>query len=224
MKKLVLIVGVAFFGMSANAQMAEGSHTLEVQLGTSFGGGNSLLSAPGIKYRYFLNENMAIRFGLGYDASTSEDVSAENGDGTGALGTLTMSNSGYYVAPGFEYHFGATERLSPYAGLDLIIGGGSYTEDGANHDGSGYMLDYTSENENKYSSFGVNLLAGFDFYIAKNLFIGAEFGFGWTSMTDKEGTWSVSSGGTTTSGTSPEEKSSSMGIGTNGAVRLGWRF
>ncbi len=212
---------------SSNSPMpgdGESPFSLEVSLGQSFGGGSSLITAPGIKFRYFLNQNMAIRVGLNYASASYEENFAENGDGSGALGTVTMKMSSFDFKAGIEYHFASTKRLSPYVALDIALGSGSMKDDGDNSDGSGYFLNYTYSEEYKTSSFGTSLNAGMDFYIVKNLFVGAEFGFGMVWNTEKEGTYSWSIDGSSGSGTTPEHKNSAMGIGSFGGIRLGWRF
>ena len=211
---------------SASPMPGDGSnpYSFEVSLGQSFGGGQSLITAPGIKFRYFLNQNMAIRVGLGYSSGKSEENFAENGDGTGALGTLTMKMSNFDFKAGFEYHFGSTKRLSPYVALDLGFGSGSMSNEGSNSDGYNYIANYNFSEEYKTSSFGTSLNAGMDFYFAENLFLGAEFGFGMVWNTEKEGTYSWSDGTASGSGTTPEHKNSATGIGSFAGIRLGWRF
>ena len=81
MKKLVLLVGVVSLGFNpANAQMpasGESNFSLEGQIGAAFGGGNGLFTAPEIRVRYFLNDNMAIRLGLGVKSAQRTENYAE---------------------------------------------------------------------------------------------------------------------------------------------------
>jgi hypothetical protein len=72
--------------------------------------------------------------------------------------------------------------------------------------------------------FGFALLAGMDFYVAENLFLGGEFGWASTTTTQKEGDVSVTIDGDTSTSTTPEQKSSSSGFGAVAGLRLGWRF
>lgn len=223
-KKVLMTVVMAGATTLAMAQKpTEGApHSVEVQMNLT--GDVNTIVAPSLKYRYFLSENMAIRFGLGFDGSKAELNFSENADGTGALGTQEVKSSGWEVAPGFEYHFAGTDRLSPYLGVAIAIGGGKDTETWTNFDGEGYAEGVSAEVENPFSTFGVGLLAGADFYFAENFFVGAEFGYLISSVTEKEGSISVSAGGTTTTATTPENKFSSNGFGETAAIRLGWRF
>jgi hypothetical protein len=89
----------------------------------------------------------------------------------------------------------------------------------------------TRKNDGANTTFGINLVAGFDYYIAKNLSLGAELGFGFstTSMPDIEdqlnrqnqttGAWEVVD-------KLKEKQGSSMQVGPNviGQMKLGWLF
>ena len=224
MKKHLLTACTVLLSVAAMAQKpTEGnSSSLEVQLNLT--GNASTITAPGLKYRYFLSPKMAIRFGLDLGSSNDENNFTENPDGTGATGTQTLKSSGWMVSPGFEYHCPGTEKLSPYVGLVIGIGGGKETEEWSNYNGTGYEAGTSATIEAPYSQFGVSLVAGADFYFAQDFFVGAEFGFTTQSTTFKEGEtrYSDSNGSSVTK--TPESKSSEMGIGETAALRLGWRF
>ena len=224
MKKHLLTACTVLLSVAAMAQKpTEGSaSSLEVQLNLT--GNASTITAPGLKYRYFLSPKMAIRFGLQLGSTNDEENYTENPDGTGAKGTETTKTSGWMVSPGFEYHCPGTEKLSPYLGLVIGIGGGKETVEESNANSGAYAQGYSSNSESPYSSFGVGLVAGADFYFAQNFFVGAEFGFNTTSTTNKEGTYTYSNPGGSGSSKTPESKSSEMGIGETAALRLGWRF
>lgn len=224
MKKAILSLTAVVAGTALMAQKpTEGNaSSLEVQMNLT-GNANTIV-APMLKYRYFLNSNMAIRFGLGLNTSKAENKFAENADGTGGTGTQLIKSSDWSIMPGFEYHFEGTERLSPYLGLSIALGGGKSTEEWTNYDGTGYNNGVSAKVEAPYSIFGVGILAGTDYYFAQNFFVGAEFGFLIQNQTMKESTTTVSSGGTTNTIKTPESKSSSMGFGETAAIRLGWRF
>lgn len=223
-KKVLMTVVLAGATSLVMAQKpTEGNpSSLEVQL--NLAGENNTVIAPSLKYRYFLSSNLAIRFGLGYNSDKTEENFTENPDGTGATGSVEMKSSSFEVSPGVEYHFAGTDRLSPYLGVALTIGSGKYTETGSATDGVEYVEGLTYDYEAPVSMFGFSILAGMDYYVAENLFVGAELGWGSTSTTFKEAEGSASFGGTTNSYTEPESKSSSAGFGSVGGVRIGWRF
>ncbi|MBK5285402.1 MAG: hypothetical protein JJE25_08350, partial [Bacteroidia bacterium] len=95
----------------------------------------------------------------------------------------------------------------------------------------------TRKNDGASTTFGLNLIAGCDYYIAKNLSLGAELGFGFsmTSHPDVEDQWlkqTVTTSGTNTSvsysveNKSKEIQGTSMQVGPNvvGQFKLGWLF
>lgn len=223
-KKVLMTVVLAGATSLAMAQKpTEGNpSSLEVQL--NLAGESNTVASPTLKYRYFLSSNLAVRFGLGYNGDKTEENFTENADGTGASGTLEIKSSSFEVSPGVEYHFAGTDRLSPYLGVAITIGSGKYSEDGSATDGVEYVEGLNFEYEAPMSMFGFSILAGMDYYVAENLFVGAELGWGSTSTTFKEAEGSASFDGTTNSFTEPEFKSSTSGFGSVGGVRLGWRF
>lgn len=225
MKKLSLLVGGLALSTAVFAQKPDASvpSTLEGQLG--WNASTLSFNAPSIRYRYFLQDNIAVRVTLGMANTTTTDNYYENADGTGATGTFETKTSGLNAAIGAEYHFAGTDRLSPYAGIDIMFGSGKYAETATNaEDGVGYFADYSRELEAKTSMFGVNLVAGTDYYFAENFYLGLELGLGWQSMTMKESTETTTAGGTTLTDVTGESKMSFMGNNVISTFRLGWRF
>ncbi|MDH4471881.1 MAG: outer membrane beta-barrel protein [Fluviicola sp.] len=224
MKKLSLLVGGLILSTAVMAQKPDASvhNTLEglINWNTS----SLSFTAPSLRYRYFVQDNIAVRVTLGLDNNSTTDNFFENGDGTGATGSYESKSNFLNFGIGAEYHFGGTDRLSPYAGLEIMLGSGKNTDDGANSDGTSYVADYTETSEAKASMFGVNVVAGADYYFAENFYMGLELGLAWSSFTDKEGETSVTTGGTTFKTVTAEQKSSFLSTGAVGTFRLGWRF
>lgn len=225
MKKLSLLVGGMLLAGVTLAQKPDASvpSTLEGQLGWN----TSTLSfnAPSLRYRYFLQDNIAVRVTLGMSNTHTTDNYFENeSTNDGNTGTYETKNNGINAAIGAEYHFGGTDRLSPYAGVDIKFGSGKVTTDGQNSDGNTYVASYSETSEAKTGTFGVNLVAGADYYFAENFYLGLELGLGWNSMTQKEGESSVTSGNVTVTNKTNEAKSSYFGNNAIGTFRLGWRF
>lgn len=225
MKKLSLLVGGLILSGAVLAQKPDAGtpSTLEGQLGWN----SSTLSfnAPSIRYRYFLQDNIAVRVTLGMsNNSTTDNFFQNESDNSGTAGTYDTKNNRFNAAIGAEYHFAGTDRLSPYAGIDIMFGSGKITTDGSNSDGTTFVNNYSEKTEAKTGMFGVNLVAGTDYYFAENFYMGLELGLGWQSITQKEGTSEVTSGGVTTKNTTNEAKSSFFGNNVIGTFRLGWRF
>lgn len=238
MKKTVLLLVGILIGLGSYAQGGEGSEgstdlmpkdgknafSLEVLLGQNFGGGNSLVTAPGVKLRYFLRDHMALRFGLTYTSYLSQDVATENPDGTGEQGTQDYISATFRTKIGFEYHFGKTKRMSPYVGIDGLIGTGLDKTEATNYNSGFYQAGYNSSTTYKTLNYGTVIFAGLDFYVAKNLYLGIEFGYGFEWMVNQEGEMIINDNGNETKMTTPRSVSRQFGFGALGGLRLGWRF
>lgn len=224
MKKLSLLVGGLVLSTAVMAQKPDASVPSTLEGLISWNASTLSFDAPALRYRYFLQDNIALRVTVGLDNMSTTDNYYEFGDGTGATGTWETTDNMFMFGIGGEYHFGGTDRLSPYGGLQINIGMGKYTEAGANGDNAGYVADYTEDFEAKTSMFGVDLVAGTDYYFAENFYMGLELGLGWASYTDKEAERTISSGGVTVNAIDAEAKSSFLSTGAVGTFRLGWRF
>jgi opacity protein-like surface antigen len=227
-KNILLVAAVAVLGLSASAQKPTEGNNSSLEVGLNIGeNGGETFTAPSLRYRYFIAPNMAVRFGLSLDGTKSTETFYENADYTGATGTQEIKGGSWSVSPGFEYHFAGTDKLSPYAGVSLMFGGGSSEETWTNFDGTGYSSVVTAGSiTSKESMMGWGIVFGCDFYFAENIFVGAEFGYmGW-GYTDKGGETSITAGGTTVTSTVPADtwKSGGRGFGANAGIRLGWRF
>lgn len=239
MKKILLslvVITMVVFSASAhehdkNYAPSEGDISLEVNFTPL---GPSPIQVDFIQARYFLNSNMAVRLGLLFNYASFEDQVQTAGAGTGgSLLTENFSSTGseFGLFAGFEYHFGGTGRLSPYAGLELGIVSESYEHDYSNSDGdrasvSGSDAPPPTLGNIAQSMFGFSLFAGFDYYIYDGLFLGAEMGLGLSSISFDDVVFSETpAGGSTTTITTENDQSiTNFGVVFNPAIRLGWRF
>jgi hypothetical protein len=235
-------------------------------------------SMEGLRFRYFFNEKVALRATLGFNIDNDKIVKdldetvneyyykyEMTGEYTAKSRATTFS-----IAPGLEYHFGNWERMSLYAGGELLFGmttfkstidenregmmyeriyyGDDYIYVGmiqressietknCRRDYSGYYGDTYVQNAPMF--FGLNALLGMDFYVYKGLYMGAEFGLGYTYQTylkgyHKENTRTIITpqyGGTDIEEVSIETKledkisSGNFSVRYNPMIRLGWRF
>lgn len=225
MKKLVVLAGALALTGASFAQKAttDAPFSLEGQFG--FNASSLSFDAPAIRFRYFVTDNIAARVTLGMNNSSSTfnyfEVDSNN---TGNSGTEVNKSKGWNLAIGGEYHFEGTEKLSPYAGLDIIIGGGGTNSEWTNYNGLGFQNNFTRTSDAKTSGFGVNLVAGADYYFADNFYFGLELGLGFSSTKVKEGEVTVNNNGAISTTISEEEKHTSLGNNAVGQFRLGWRF
>jgi outer membrane protein W len=226
MKKLAILVGALVLTGSTFAQKATTDNPFSLEGQLSFNSSTLSFQAPSLRFRYFVADNIAARLTLGMNNMTSVDNYFENEDtNTGGTGTWTEKSSMMNIGIGGEYHFSGTDKLSPYAGLDILIGSGSYTESGeAATDGAWIANDYKYSYEGKMSGFGVNLVAGADYYFAENFYFGMELGLGFMSTTVRGYEESETLGNVTVSDKGNDMKMSGFGNNFVGNFRLGWRF
>lgn len=231
MKKALLFFAMALAsatGLFAQKQ-AGGEKNLEVQFAPL--GGNPV-SISGLRFRMFNADGTgAIRVGLHIGGSKEETVTAQPDEDNDIPELIdTEKNFSFSIRPGYEKHFAGTERLSPYVGGEILFGMSSTTleeqswddakpgEDGGEDVGTLTTKDGTT-------TFGVNALAGFDFYFTNNLYLGAEIGFGFAASSDKD-TEVTYDGPLDVDSIDPTLNGSSNGWGPNyqGTLRLGWLF
>lgn len=238
MKKLSLFVGAIVLSTAAMAQRPTDSNPFSLEGTLSLSALDQTFTAPAVRFRYFATENISVRVGLGFDNSSSTrnayGLGADFNPSADSIGTGTFKTSSTQISIGGAYHFSQLDKLSPYAYLDLNIGMGgtsSETENFIAGDPNGfpptpdaYSKGMSSTSESKFSTMGVNIGAGFDYYFAENVFFGAEMGFMFGSWKDKGGDSSSTTGGVTTNSTLHESgNNSSFATGSFG-LRLGWRF
>jgi hypothetical protein len=238
MKKLILSLAMLAAGAAAFAQKpAAGGITLETQINLQVGTSPISLFTPNVRARYFLNEGLAARVQFLFANTSETDNFAENPDGTGASGERVIKTSNFNIGLGAEKHFAGTEKLSPYVGALLTIGLDGAKEEWTNYDGNGYAANTTATveggsgldpvagtvNNGAGTTIGFQLLAGADYYIVPNVYIGGEFGWGFATTSTKDVDITVKANGA-------EAKTKLLGGSENGfaigtaAIRLGILF
>ena len=237
MKKVLLTVAaVMTFGlMSAQEENTsaykpvKGTIATEVSLTGGLNNADFNLNEGAVKFRYFFKDDMALRLGLGLNSTKFEDI--DDSDPTNVV-TETYKASNTTLKVGVEKHFAGAERLSTYAGADLLIG-----FRGANYEGSDNTttieIDGTTtfpvnapgsvagNTYNAGTSFGVGLFTGADYYITKKVFLGVEAGLNFMSGKDKDIT--ISSTGNPNV-TAQGNKSGGFTTDVVGGVRIGFQF
>ncbi|HMN05856.1 MAG TPA: hypothetical protein PKD45_09025 [Flavobacteriales bacterium] len=238
MKKVLmagsLILAAAAMTTDAQAQYRPegGEKNLELMVAPL---GGSPVTMAGIKYRSFSSANSAMRLGvfLGFDNKTT--VTQDEDSKTKMLELKKKESSfTFAVQPGIEKHMAGTERLSPYFGgyVDLSFTSKSKKDETQlNLSGDKQELGYTKTSSGSLG-IGLNAVAGFDYYIAKSLYLGTELGFGLaTTMPMKSKSETVDynddhTGTTTTNTDGKKDNVSKFQVGPNvvGQFRLGWMF
>ena len=139
---------------------------------------------PQLKFRYFLQDQIALRVGFGYTktATTNKYYEAAPGSGEG-FERDALSRFGLNL--GLEKHFTGTGRLSTYAGADILFQKVGASTKWENSDGNGFVDGQTrqtkgfSVNGGEASvGFGLRAVAGADYYFVEKVYLGAEMGWG----------------------------------------------
>lgn len=220
-KGFLLAVGfLAFQAVSAQEKEAStykptaGTVATEVSLVGGLNNADYDLNGGAVKFRYFLKEDLALRIGLGLGSEKTEVISGTEPNQL----TTTAKNSNTTFKAGIEKHFAGTNKLSTYAGADLIIAMGNTSSEASNQNGNFNNL------EQKNSKFGIGVFTGADYYIAPKLFLGVEVGLSFLSSQTKDAEFSNKTGNVTTSSTTPGSKGTDIGTGVNGGIRIGYQF
>ena len=186
MKKLMILVSAVALSGTMFAQKAgsDNPYSLEGAMNVSKEGVS--WAAPNLRMRYFIKDNLALRLTVGRDGnSVTTSVPASIDTATNTIipaSEVTTKNSIMNFGLAAEYHLPGTDRMSPY-----------FT--------AGFNTNKDSRED--FSTFGLNLGAGIDYYVAENIYVGLELGFNYT--------------------TSDGSSSSSLGNAAS-ALRMGWRF
>jgi hypothetical protein len=137
---------------------------------------SSPVSIAYLRARTFLTKTDALRLGLGLGYK----------DKTPGKGEKATSYE-FNIRPGYEKHFAGTERLSPYVGFDIDFAYKTSSYSTENNFGSGPFKKIDGAwdaygTEIGYTRIGANVLVGADYYFAKKMYVGVEFGLGFQNI------------------------------------------
>ncbi len=140
--------------------------------------------------RHYIKDDMAIRVGFGTTYLKNNTVNEDSvtlASGNRALQVADSSTSrfDFKVSVGIEKHLGTTRRLDPYVGADLSIirlGATKTNKDLTQTDVTGEYKEVTVLNQDGGAGFGLGAIAGFNYFISKNLSLGVEFGYAYTYL------------------------------------------
>ncbi|MEI8204011.1 MAG: hypothetical protein WCH34_13405 [Bacteroidota bacterium] len=241
MKKLVISMFIVLCAVTfVNAQDFKPSSGLTMEVNFLPANTTTPISINELKGRYFFNERMALRLGLLINMANHTWDNQYGVGGTAPIVVEEYKNK-YFVfgiTPGFELHVGDMERFSPYFGAELGLRFASSSASITNYGGtSGDKIELSGANiasiagtTINYNNIGAttisfNLLTGFDFYISKHLYMGAEIGLGFSSISNKDIELTRTIAGVSTTVTDPlGDKFTNLGVVFNPAIRLGWAF
>lgn len=225
MKKVLLsIIAIFTFGfMSAQKRLASQDYkpskgTVTTEVGLTGGLNNANFNLSTLKFRYFLKENVGLRMGLGIQNETDEAINNANPSNTI---TTTDKNSRFQINLGVEKHFEGSDRLSTFVGGDLVISLANQSNEVVQQNGN---FNKSRGGGNAGSAFGVQLLTGADYYIAKKVYLGVEAGLSILTGKGKDVITETRVGNVTTSSTSTGGSTFDINTQVFGGVRIGYQF
>ncbi len=121
---------------------------------------------------YIVSEKIELKLGLGFGINK---VSSDNGEVGDAWAESSTRVSSFSINPGFNYLFKGTPKLEPYIGAELGFGMSSSKSVAET------KVEKTVEKNkdiNRYNTIEVSALTGFNYFFAKNIFVGVEVGLG----------------------------------------------
>jgi outer membrane protein W len=212
---------VVFSQDSSNVSTSEkGKFTLEGQINPNFNGGN-WFGSVGIRFRYFMKPNRALRISYNPYFYSETEKYPENTDGTGDVGTVKNTTSRQSFAFAYEYHLGKNQKFSPYVGGGVSITFINDKEKSTDVLFGQYEANYNSSYKQNTFGWGLFAMAGFDWYVMSNMYLGLELGLGFNA--NYEGKMKI----TATDQDDyeyPGGSNARFGTNYNGGVRIGWRF
>ncbi|MEJ5104189.1 MULTISPECIES: outer membrane beta-barrel protein [Chryseobacterium] len=188
MKKILLAGAVALFGLS-NAQIAKGTTYVSGQLGYSQNENNntdtkieSFKVLPTVGY--FVNTNLAVGLGVGYKNDNTKVTTDGNLIPTGTfVNENKTTTSAFVVAPFVRKYWTIGEKLYIFGQLEVPMEFGQFKDEDKRTEtvGSTEAKTSTSTKDN-FTSIGVNVKPGLDYFLNKNWSIEATFGeFGYNT-------------------------------------------
>jgi hypothetical protein len=193
---LFLLAGIHFAFSQDTLKAVKGKYTTELNVNPFQGdvSFNNLINQ--IKIRTFISDQYALRLAFNTDFVKNTN-DAENVYGPSPYKSeQTQKSTTIGVNFGIEKHFTGTQRLSPYIGAEIFYVNKSSSQHNNSENTSGETEEreidgawYASQQgytERGYNQGGLNLLAGFDYYIAKNFYFGYEMAWGYSSLKYKD--------------------------------------
>lgn len=163
-----------------------------------------------LRSRMFIHDMFALRMGVNLTAH-KERVNVYGTPGTvgSPSGYIRSSAQTVLFNIGAEVHHRGTNRLSPYSGLDLLIGGSGSSETGSNADMLGNYnqgYEYTRKDPSTFT-IGLRAVVGADYYFARKVYLGIEAGLGGVGNFYGKSSLETTVGGVTTTNKYPAQGS-----------------
>ena len=173
------------------------------------------LMVPAVGVEYFISDDLALRILLGLSSRSDGADSTQSRSAVVAGSTQTfagkLSETDFAIGAGAMMHFRPLFSTSPYVGAQISFQSMS---------GTVTQLDAVTKKDfsgkQSVSQFGIDVLAGFDWFFTRGIAIGAEAGLGLTTSSSSTDTTDEAGKTTTTDGPS----ATVIALATHGDVHL----
>ena len=193
MKKLLIASAVALFGLS-NAQIAKGTVYLSGSVGYSqeeTNNGNiksenfNVLPTAG----FFVAPNFAVGLGVGFQTQKDTSIITSVNPLSTTVNTREVKNPAFVVAPFARKYWTLSDKLYFFGQLAVPMQFGKTEVENSSVTTTGTTTTTSSiSSEAKYTSVGVTVKPGLDYFLNKNWTIEATIGeFGYNNFKPKEG-------------------------------------
>lgn len=193
MKKLLIASAVALFGLS-NAQIAKGTVYLSGSVGYSqseTNNGNNKVENFNVlpTVGYFVAPNVAVGVGVGYQTQTTTDVDTNTFGSTTVVDTDKVKMPAFVVEPFVRKYWTLGDKLYIFGQLAVPMQFGKTEVESNTVTTTGSTVTTASvSSEAKYTSVGVTVKPGLDYFLNKNWTIEATIGeFGYNNFKPKDG-------------------------------------
>jgi outer membrane protein W len=225
MKKNVLLAGILMLSTLTTTAQTEsikpekGAFLLEAGIAPFAEKGSIQLQEGQFKVVYMASDKIGIRIGLGFNTtSASEDNGLKDEEKVKAK----MSATEISFTPGLICYFSGTEKLSPYIGAELIL---ATESNRVTVEAENYKQVIKNEG-GLMSTVGLGLFSGFNYYVAKNLYVGAEINIALRSKSLRQSSTETIIDGDRENSDPPKDKvkHSEFKTSCSPLIRLGWSF
>lgn len=200
----------------------KGDFTVEGLLQLSFGEAPIMLRFPEIKGRFFAANNLAYRGTVGFEIGSQTSDFTDNRQ----TASYVVSQQSIRAGGGVELHIKSSKRISPYYGAEGLILVNSNKITGTNTDDlKTYTLGGGYQKDSSFTGIYLGALAGLDYYLSSDIYMGFELGVGVTSFsTTVVGERKTLRGTTISESNVVSGRGNSIGIRYSPGIRVGFKF